>query len=147
MARKYVTFWSVAIVVFILDRLTKLWVRSAIPLNSSVDFSFFSFTHVLNTGTLWGLAKGASWFFIVLATAVSVYLILKHASFPPSIQPVLGLVLAGALGNLTDRIMYGAVIDFIDLGWWPVFNVADSAIVVAVAWLLVVEYGKYNRNI
>jgi signal peptidase II len=57
------------------------------------------------------------------------------------------LVFAGALGNLIDRLLYSGVIDFISVGVWPVFNVADSVISIAVVWLLIVEYVHAERKI
>ncbi len=147
MANKYVNFWSVAIFVFVLDRATKLLVAKNIPLNRAIDFPFFSISHILNTGTAFGVLKNASWFFVVFAVAVSVFLILKHKTFAKNIQPVLGLILGGAVGNLVDRLLYGAVIDFIDFHFWPAFNVADTAISIAVVLILIREYWPQKRNI
>lgn len=142
MADKYVNFWSVAIFVFLLDRITKFAVVKNIPLNHSIDFSFFSLSNILNTGTAFGLLKNASWFFIIFAAAVSVFLVLKHKSFSQKLQPALGLILGGALGNLVDRFLYGAVVDFIDFHFWPAFNVADAAISVAVVLILWFDWTK-----
>ena len=101
----------------------------------------------MNTGTAFGLLKNASWFFIVFAAAVSVFLILRYKTFDNSMQPLLGLILGGALGNLLDRLLYGAVIDFIDFHFWPAFNVADSAVSIAVILLLIREYMPQKRKI
>jgi signal peptidase II len=147
MENKHLTFWGVAIFVFILDRISKLLVINNIPLNSSIDLGFFSLTHITNTGTLFGLAKGVPWFFILFAAAVSVYILVKYTSFQKKYQPILGLILAGAMGNLVDRLLYGAVIDFVDFHFWPAFNVADSAISVAIIALLILEYWPRKRNI
>ncbi len=144
---KRLTFWIIAIVVFLLDRITKFFILKNIQLGESINFKLFSITHVLNTGTLFGMFKNVSWFFITFAIIVSIYLILKHSTFENKVQPFLGLILAGALGNLYDRIFYGAVIDFIDFHFWPVFNVADSAIVIAVFGLLLHEYVLTKHNI
>jgi len=147
MENKLLAFWNVAIAVFLLDRITKFFVLKFIPLNSSVDFPLVSISHVLNTGTAFGLLKNASWFFIIFAAAVSVFLILKHKTFSKKFQPILGLILGGALGNLLDRILYGAVIDFIDFHFWPAFNVADASISIAVVLILYIEYWPKKRNI
>jgi len=147
MANKHLIFWSVGLAVFLIDRISKFFVLKFIELNSSVDFKIFSLTHVLNTGTAFGLMKSASWFFIVFAAAVSVFLILRYKTFSVELQPVLGLVLGGAIGNLLDRLLYGAVIDFIDFHFWPAFNVADSAITIAVVLLLWREFRPNKRNI
>ena len=147
MANKHLVFWGIALVVFILDRVSKFFVVKYISLNSSIDFSFFSFVHVLNTGTVFGFLKNGSWFFIIFAAAVSAFLILKYKTFAGSLQPILGLILGGAVGNLLDRLLYGAVIDFIDFHFWPAFNVADSAVTIAVVLLLAREYIFKKRNI
>ncbi len=147
MADRSLVFWSVAVFVFLLDRISKFLVLNFIPLNSSIDLKLFSLTHLTNTGTAFGLFKSASWFFIVFAAAVAVFLILKHKSFEANLQPVLGLILGGALGNLTDRLYYGAVVDFIDFHFWPAFNVADSAVSIAVVWILYREYIQKKRKV
>lgn len=137
---KHVTFWAAAFSILALDRLSKLLILKYLPLNSSIDFGILSITHVLNTGTAFGMLKNASWFFIVFAAAVSAFLIVRYQKFPSPMHWMLGLILGGAVGNLIDRILYGAVVDFIDLHWWPVFNIADSAIVIAIVCLLFKEY-------
>ncbi len=147
MANRHLVFWSTALFVFALDRITKLLVRANIPLNSSIDFNIFSFTNVMNTGTAFGLLKNASWFFVIFAAAVSVFLILKYKTFEDKLQPILGLILGGAAGNLVDRLLYGAVVDFIDFHFWPAFNVADSAISIAVVLLLLREYLPRKRKV
>lgn len=139
--KRDVVFWSIVISVFLFDRVTKLVVLNVIPLYESVSvLPFLSFTHVLNTGTVFGLFKQAGWFFIVFAGAASAYIIYAYRKYDRVMQVLLALVLAGALGNLVDRLWYGAVIDFVDVHVWPVFNIADSAISIAVAVLLVREF-------
>ncbi len=147
MANRHIVFWGVALLVFALDRITKLLVRANIPLDSSIDFKIFSFTNVMNTGTAFGLLRNASWFFVIFAAAVSVFLILKYKTFEDKLQPILGLILGGAVGNLVDRLLYGAVVDFIDFHFWPAFNVADSAISIAVVLLLLREYLPRKRKV
>ncbi len=147
MANKHLVFWSVALSVLILDRISKFFVLKYIPLNSSINLKFFSLTHVLNTGTAFGFFRNGSLFFILFAAAVIIFLIVRYKTFAASLQPILGLVLGGALGNLSDRLVYGAVIDFIDFHFWPAFNVADSSITVAIVLLLIREYLPRKRKI
>ncbi|PIN74619.1 signal peptidase II [Candidatus Woesearchaeota archaeon CG10_big_fil_rev_8_21_14_0_10_37_12] len=156
MAAKKITFWLIALIVFVLDRLSKFWIVSNVPFGSSIDFSFLSITYILNAGTLFGMFKHAALFFLIFSLVVIVFLVLKFDSFDLRIQPFLGLVLGGALGNVVDRLLYGAVVDFIDVHFWPVFNVADAALSVAVVLILVFElffnqepkkYQKHKRNI
>lgn len=129
------------------DFATKAWVLSAFHLHESMAVaSFFNFVLVMNPGASFSFLADAGgwqkWFFIVLALAISIWLfvlIRRHAA--ERLMPTsLALVLGGALGNVIDRIRFGAVVDFLDFhvaGWhWPAFNVADSAISVGVLLLL-----------
>jgi len=130
-------FWIVAVSVFLLDRLTKHLVLEGLQLGGSVSvLPFLSITYVQNTGTAFGLLKDASVFFIALAALVSAYMIYAYRRYSGIVLIAMALLLAGALGNLVDRILYGSVIDFINFHVWPVFNVADSAITIAIVLLL-----------
>ncbi|MEW6513962.1 MAG: signal peptidase II [Pseudomonadota bacterium] len=133
--------------IIIADFATKAWVLSAFHLHESVAVtSFFNLVLVMNPGASFSFLADAGgwqkWFFIVLALAISAWLVVlmrRHAA--ESLMPTaLALVLGGALGNVIDRIRFGAVVDFLDFhvaGWhWPAFNVADSAISVGVILLL-----------
>lgn len=147
MARN-VVFWSIALGVLLLDRITKLLVLKFIPLHSSIDLlPYVSLTHITNTGALFGVFKNAQVIFAVLAVIVCVYIAWKYRTFKNWYVAPSALVFAGALGNLIDRLLYSGVIDFISVGVWPVFNVADSAISVAVVWLLISEYIHAERKI
>ena len=130
-----------------LDQLTKLWVVSLLKLGQSIELtSFFNLVFVFNPGAAFSFLSDAGgwqrWFFIVLALAVSGWLTLlirQHQS--ERLLPLAAaLILGGALGNVIDRVRFGAVVDFLDVhvaGWhWPAFNVADSAISVGVVLLV-----------
>jgi len=148
MANRNVVFWGTALSVLFLDRITKLLILSYLPVNSSINLiPFVSLTHVTNTGTLFGLFKNAQWIFIVLAALVCAYVLWKYLSFKAWYVIPSALIFAGAFGNLVDRLLYSGVIDFIHVGFWPIFNVADSAISIAVVWLIVGEYVHAERNI
>lgn len=129
------------------DFLTKAWVLSSFHLHESVAVtSFFNLVLVMNPGASFSFLADAGgwqrWFFIVLALAISAWLVVmirRHAA--EKLMPTaLALVLGGALGNVIDRVRFGAVVDFLDFhvaGWhWPAFNVADSAITVGVILLV-----------
>jgi len=130
-------FWSVALGVLLLDRITKLAVLAFLPLGVSRDVGLFALTHVRNTGTVFGLAKGAGVILGLFALVVCAYIICNYSRFVRKEQAIAGLVFAGAAGNLIDRIWYGSVIDFVDVRVWPVFNVADAAITIAIVLLLI----------
>jgi len=134
--------WSAAIAVgiLLLDQVTKALVVQYLP--AQVSWNPFPFlgrlvtlTHVRNTGAAFGLLSGQSSLLTVIAVGVMVMILLLFRQLPHQrrlIQLSLGLQLGGAAGNLIDRLRVGYVIDFIDFHFWPVFNVADSAIVIGV---------------
>lgn len=143
--------------VLAVDQITKAWVLASFHLHESRPVtSFFNLVLVMNPGASFSFLAGAGgwqqWFFIALALAVSVWLIVlirRHAR--ERLMPAaLSLVLGGALGNVMDRLRFGAVVDFLDFhlaGWhWPAFNVADSAISVGVILLLAQQFFDHERT-
>ena len=125
--------------VFGLDQVTKAFVRANLFLGESIPRSgLFRITHTSNTGSAFGLFPDQT-LFLILASLVAIgVLLLVYKKQPFSGFPLrlsLGLQLGGAAGNLFDRVRMGHVTDFIDLGPWPVFNVADSAIVIGIFML------------
>jgi signal peptidase II len=136
-------------VVLVLDQLSKWWLYDYLVAGGHrlVEIlPFFNLVAVWNYGVSFGLfnngSAAGSWIFIGLALVIvavlAVWLWRALRSIPAA---ALGLVIGGALGNVVDRIRFGAVFDFLDVhvaGWhWPAFNVADSAISVGVAVLLI----------
>lgn len=143
-----VAFWlALAGLVVLVDFLTKAWVLASFYVGERLAVTgFFNLVLAMNSGAAFSFLADAGgwqrWFFIVLALAVSVWLvgmIRRHAG-ETLLPAACALVLGGALGNVIDRLRFGAVVDFLDFhvaGWhWPAFNVADSAITVGVALLL-----------
>jgi signal peptidase II len=121
------------------ERLQKTGVRS-VPLPIVGDY--LRFTYVENRGAAFGLLQDQTTFFVFVGLLVIGVIAASYRYLPRSgfrLHLALGLQLGGAIGNLIDRIRQGYVVDFVDFGyrsnWWPVFNVADSAIVVGVALL------------
>jgi signal peptidase II len=122
----------------LLDRFSKLWVERALAGRPPITIipGVLDLRFTTNSGGAFSLGQSAPWLFVGATIAVSVTIVttaFRHTSVLSSVA--LGLVLGGALGNLTDRALRGPhlsghVIDFVDLHVWPVFNVADSAIVV-----------------
>jgi signal peptidase II len=132
-----------AALIFTLDQATKFWVVNAIPLGGSWSLfpalaRLIRFTFVTNTGAAFGMLPQFGGFFMVVAVVVIAGIVLFFHHLPtanPWIRLSLGLQLGGALGNLIDRLNYGFVVDFVDIGFWPIFNVADLSIVLGVAVL------------
>ncbi|BBO21564.1 MAG: lipoprotein signal peptidase [Rhodocyclaceae bacterium] len=144
---RFASWLGLSGLIIVLDQLTKFWVVSALSLGQSIELTgFLNLVFVYNPGAAFSFLSDAGgwqrWFFVALALAVSAwltFLIRQHAA--ERLLPLAAtLILGGALGNVIDRIRFGAVVDFVDVhaaGWhWPAFNVADSAISVGVALLL-----------
>jgi signal peptidase II len=126
--------------VTLLDQATKCWVWTHLVLGQKnpVVGAWLSWTYCHNTGGAFSLLAGARSFFLCTALLVSCVLLysLYHSADKYRLPSLAySLILGGAVGNLIDRSLYGYVVDFIDLGWWPVFNVADSGICMGVAFL------------
>jgi signal peptidase II len=132
--------FAIAGLVLILDILSKEIIRNNLPLYTYwAPFpaleQFFRFTHTSNTGVAFGLFQNANLLFAIFASIVSIGIIFFNQKLEPGnalLRIALGLQLGGALGNLIDRILFGSVTDFLDFGPWPVFNVADTAVVAGV---------------
>jgi signal peptidase II len=129
--------YATAVVVYAIDRATKLWAEAALAGRPPIEVvpGVLSFNYTTNSGGAFGLGRSAPWVFAGATVLVSLVIVL--VSFRVDRRPLavaLGLILGGALGNLTDRALNGpglsgSVTDFIDLQVWPVFNLADGAIV------------------
>jgi len=136
----------VAALVIALDQWTKSLVRSTILLNTSQDpiagfGKYLTFTHVRNTGAAFGMFRDTNTLFIVLPILVSAAIIAystRQGRQPWPLVLAFGLQVGGALGNVVDRIVLGGVTDFIDVHWWPIFNVADSSVVIGTTVLAIV---------
>lgn len=147
MTTRLVAWLGLAVLVVVLDQLTKQAVTRSLAYGQSIAVTpFFDLVLIYNPGAAFSFLSDASgwqrWFFVVLALVISVWLLLllrRHAA--EKLLPLaLALILGGAIGNVVDRILYGAVIDFLyfHLGryYWPAFNVADSAISVGVVLMI-----------
>ena len=149
-ARRYIAWMSVTLLIIAADQASKWAIVEWVQLYGKVPInSFINLTHQQNTGAAFSFLAGASgwqrWFFVLLATVVStviaVWLWRIRTQGPLLLMAGLSLVLGGALGNLIDRARLGYVTDFIQVwfGNWafPSFNVADAAISVGAALLII----------
>lgn len=137
---------QLAAIVFLADQFTKYLVQQFIPFGQSwplwLGREIFQFTHIHNTGSIFGILQGQNTPLIVVSCIGVFVLIMVYYSQPrPThlLRLSLGLQLGGAFGNLIDRLRLGAVTDFIDVSRWPVFNLADASIVTGLlllAWIL-----------
>jgi signal peptidase II len=144
-----------AAVAYALDRATKIWAEHALAGRDPIVLipGVLDLDHTTNSGGAFGLGQSAPWLFAAASIGVSVAIVVASLRIEHVGTAIaLGLVLGGALGNLTDRIVQsqggpltGRVVDFIDVHVWPVFNLADSAIVIG-AVLLAVLSGRRDRR-
>jgi signal peptidase II len=127
-------------VVFAADRITKGLVNVSVPFGTEVNVvpGLVWITNTRNAGAAFGLAPAGSLLFLLASVVVAAGLVVYVARNPGNTwaDALLGLILGGTLGNGYDRLVHGSVTDFIALHWWPVFNIADSAISVGVVLLL-----------
>ena len=143
MSKKNIIVFSTALIIIILDQLTKFLIKQNFQLNQSIPVikNILHLAYITNTGSAFGLFKGLNWFFvlfsIIVITAIFYYLKKAVKNNEKLMQFAVGLLIGGTIGNLIDRIAYGYVIDFIDFRIWPVFNVADSSVTISVIVLIV----------
>lgn len=133
----------VAGVVITLDQVTKWIVRANLSFGASwtpiETIPFFRFVHWENTGAAFGMFQGGGLVFGILAAIVSVIIVIYFPQIPEEqvlMRIAIAMQMGGAIGNLIDRIKFGPVTDFIAVGAFPVFNIADASITVGVAVLL-----------
>jgi len=134
-------FSLTGLLIVVADQLSKEWIRSNLPEGQSLfQLGFFRITHIHNTGAAFGLFQGQSFVLTIVAsiavTVILAYALVSYRYFPwldsMLSKSALGLMLGGTAGNLIDRLRFGYVTDFINFGYWPAFNVADSAVTVGV---------------
>jgi len=131
---------TVALAAVVADQVTKHVVTRTLPLDDSVHVAGpLSIHHVQNSGIAFGLFSSATAVVTVVTAGAVVWMVVffaRSGSRHPVLPAALGLLIGGSVSNLVDRIRLHHVTDFIDLKWWPAFNLADSFIVVGVAILL-----------
>ena len=144
--------YSAAVVLYALDRVTKIMAENALEGGEGMTLipGVLQLQYTTNSGGAFGLFGGATWLFLTATVIVTGVIVFASARLPGKLLAVaLGLVLGGALGNLTDRAVRGPdfsgrVVDFLAIATspdadplWPVFNIADSAIVVGAGMILI----------
>ena len=131
----------ITLLIILADQFSKTWIRVNLAEGQSLfEMGFFRITRLHNTGAAFGLFRGQSFPLTVVALVgigvILFYALLAYRRLPyldnRLSKSALGLVLGGTVGNLIDRLRFGYVTDFIDFGFWPAFNIADSAITVGV---------------
>ena len=136
---------ATAAAIYAADQFTKALVVASVPLGARIEVlgDLVQLWHVRNTGAAFSLFPGASWLFFTVTAGAVVMIAWFFRAFRGRtvwLYVVLGAILGGAVGNLTDRIRSGYVVDFVSVGLgdlrWPTFNVADSSLVVGIGLLV-----------
>ena len=138
-------FCITSILIICADQFSKAWISANITRGQALaDIGFFRIIHAHNTGAAFGLFQDYS-FILTIVACIGIAVILFFALFAHryfliidnlSGKLALGLVLGGTVGNLIDRLRQGYVTDFLDLSFWPTFNIADSAVTIGVIILV-----------
>ena len=149
----FLRYLAIALITLLLDQLSKWAALSNLELGIPVAvLPFMNWLLLFNPGAAFSFLAQSSgwqrWFFTLLGLAASGYIVwlLRKSQGDKTLCWALSLILGGALGNVLDRLMYGAVVDFIDLYYghwhWPAFNIADSAICIGAALIIWGELRK-----
>jgi len=147
--QRYALVGGVAAAVVVADKLSKWWAVDRLSRGPITIVDHIQLALTRNSGGAFGLGSGFVPMVVlaVIALAVVVFVVGRSIDRTP-IAVALGLVLGGALGNLADRVFRapgfgrGSVVDFVDLHWWPVFNVADAAITCGCVLLVLMSFGR-----
>lgn len=141
-------FWIILVLAVGLDQLSKYLIVTSLALGESMPVidGFLQFTYTLNQGASFSILQGQRVIFIIVTLLVLGLIFFLLRKIPQDMRlfrAFIALFCGGTIGNFIDRLHSGAVIDFIDLGWFPIFNIADSCICVsAVAICLMLLFGK-----
>ena len=141
---------QLAVIIFLMDQFSKFLVRDLLLYRESFPATgFFRFTHTFNTGSAFGIFRDQNTPLILVSfLGIAILIMIYRSQRVPSglLRLSLGLQIGGAFGNLVDRLRLGHVTDFMDVGAWPIFNLADASIItglVILAWVfLVAESGE-----
>lgn len=162
-SRHLVPWLSLAALVIVLDQLSKLWIVDRYVLGDSTTLtSYFNLVRAHNTGAAFSFLAGAGgwqrWFFVALGAAASAFIVWMLRRHPAEklMCFALTMVLGGAIGNVIDRLAYGYVVDFLQFHWdflsglfpggyFPAFNLADSAITLGAVCLIVDELRRARQ--
>jgi len=148
-------FFLLVFLVLAVDQISKYIIRTNFSPNESIPVisSIFHITYINNPGAAFGLMANKTPFFIVVTVIVLVLIIVAYSYIPPErtlLRFAMALMLGGAVGNLVDRVRFGYVVDFLDFRIWPVFNIADVAIVTGVVlfcWGILSPVGGQGKSL
>jgi signal peptidase II len=140
-------YYIISLIVILFDQATKILTKKYMILHDSREVlgDFVRLTFIKNPGMAFGIQLGNKTLFTIFSIIASIVIfiyLLKTKGDKKYVKTALALILGGAIGNLIDRVLYGSVVDFVDVGFgdlrWPVFNVADAAVTVGMIILIAV---------
>lgn len=135
-------YWLLAIVLVILDQGTKFWSKTILS-QRPLNLGFVTFDYAMNTGASFSMLQDMNntlvWVSVIVLGCLMYWYHAMVGRGSAVQKSAYTLIVAGILGNLVDRLFFGFVTDFIDLHWWPIFNVADSCLVVGVVMYVCIE--------
>jgi len=142
MKNKFITIFSIATLIILIDQITKFLIINSLQLNQSIPIikNFFHLTYIHNFGAGFGILQGQRLilaFISLIVVGVIFFNLDKIKEKETLLQVLVGFVLAGTIGNLIDRVFYSFVIDFLDFRIWPIFNVADSFVTIGIIGLII----------
>lgn len=135
-------FYIIIILAVALDQGTKWFVRTGMDLNSTIPVieGIFSLTYIQNTGAAFSILQGKTLFLagmqILVIVTIFIYATVKRKSLHWTLMTSLAMIVGGGIGNLIDRMVHGYVVDFFDVHFWPIFNVADISVCVGCGFLV-----------
>lgn len=148
--KEIITLLIIALIAFLIDQISKFYITSTMNLADTIHIikNFFRISYVQNTGAAWSILTGSRVILILITLfilGIFIYFLLKQKEIKRTEQIIYGILIGGILGNLIDRIRLGYVVDFLDFNfgsfYFPVFNLADTFIVVA-GFLLIIKLLK-----
>lgn len=133
-------FCIILAITLLIDQLTKWLVRANMMLGESIPVinNVFHLTYIENPGAAFGMFANKTYFFVfftIIVIGMMLYLYIKQPNKRSMLSCSLALVVSGAIGNLIDRVAKGTVTDMFDFHIWPVFNIADMAVVIGLLYL------------
>ncbi|MBI5893384.1 MAG: signal peptidase II [Deltaproteobacteria bacterium] len=152
---RYKIFFIITLIIVILDQITKFIIMDSFAIHQSIEIipGIFNLTYIRNPGAAFGMFRDGSELFrqiFLIGTSIAALIIIVYFYYKTQdgllTKFSLSLIAGGAVGNLIDRIIFGEVIDFLDVHWksfhWPAFNIADSAITIGVGITIYTLYIK-----
>ena len=136
--------------IVILDQITKFFIKESLTLGEPINLlgKYVRLNFITNPGMAFGIRVGGRMFFIVftfIATLVILILLFKAKDGHSWTRIGLASILGGAIGNLIDRVMAGEVVDFIEIGPWPIFNIADIAVTFGMVVLIIIVFFEKKK--